>query len=178
MVPNRNYSYYNITWLLRYRKNIKICVDMDIIPFAVIVLMSTHIIWIFLMQVQENRSIFGLNFSFISVFGTLEIWSYVIWYYSMLPISEKLSITLWPRNGYKLVHCLIIFRDISPRWGTVCPLPDKMNTWSFRRNSLPMIISLSVLLVTIVFPVWYSPLQIVQIQQTLVFRMSIWLILW
>ena len=158
MVPNRNYSYYNITWLLRYRKNIKICVDMDIIPFAVIVLMSTHIIWIFLMQVQENRSIFGLNFSFISVFGTLEIWSYVIWYYSMLPISEKLSITLWPRNGYKLVHGLIIFRDISLRWGTVCPLLDNMDTWFFHRSYIPVIISLSMLLMKIMLLFWYSPI--------------------
>ena len=37
----------------------------------------------------------------------------------------------------KFVHRLNILRDISLRWGVVCPLLDKRNTYFFHRSSFP-----------------------------------------
>ena len=75
-------------------------------------------------------------------------------------------------------NSLIILRDISLRCGTVCPLLDNMNTWFFHRSSFPVIISLSMLLVTIILLFWYSPLQRVQIHWRLRFQIRRWLIIW
>ena len=44
--------------------------------------------WILLTQVQEIRSGFGLEFTFMSGFGTMKMWSNGIWAYYLLPINE------------------------------------------------------------------------------------------
>ena len=76
MVPKRSYSYYNITWMGRYRNNTKICVRMELISFDGIVLLSAQVTWLLLTEVQEIRSSFGLEFTFMSDFGTLAMYSY------------------------------------------------------------------------------------------------------
>ena len=54
-----SYSYYNITWMGRYRKNNKIYLRSEIMPFFGIALLITEINWILLMQVKEIISSFG-----------------------------------------------------------------------------------------------------------------------
>ena len=118
MVPKRIYSYYNITWIVRYRNNTNICVRMELIRFVGISLLITEMTWILLNQV-ESRSSFGYEFTFMSSFGTMEICSYVSWTNDLIPIIEYLLLTFWPRNGYKLVHSLTLLGDISlsfTRW--------------------------------------------------------------
>ena len=44
--------------------------------------------WIILTQVKEIISGLGLEFTFMSGFGTMKMWSNGIWAYSMFPINE------------------------------------------------------------------------------------------
>ena len=74
--------------MIRYIKNTKIFVRRDITPFVGITIMSTHMTWILLTQVQEIRSGFGLEFTVISGFGTMAIWRNDIWAYYLLPINK------------------------------------------------------------------------------------------
>ena len=69
-----------------YRNNTKICVRMEIISFDGIVLLIAHVTWLLMTEVQEIRSSFGLEFTFMSDFGTLEMCSYGSWCDSPLPI--------------------------------------------------------------------------------------------
>ena len=41
------------------------------------------------MHVQEIRSYFGSDFTLMSGFGTMEMWSYGIWEYYLIPIIES-----------------------------------------------------------------------------------------
>ena len=52
---------YKINWMIRYRKNTKICVRRDTTPFVGITILSTHMTCILLNQVQEIISGFGLE---------------------------------------------------------------------------------------------------------------------
>ena len=81
-------SYYNITWMIRYRKNTKICVMRDTTLFVGITIMCTHMTWILLTQVQEIRLGFGLEFTFMNGFVTMEMLRNGIWAYSLLPINK------------------------------------------------------------------------------------------
>ena len=77
MVPKKSYQYYNITWMERYIKNNNICVSRELITFVGIALLSTQTNCILLMQLQEIRSSFGLDFTFMSVcvFPSISPWS-------------------------------------------------------------------------------------------------------
>ena len=70
------------------QKNTKICVRRDKTPFVGITIMSTHMSWILLTQVQEIKSGFGLEFTLMSGFGTMEMLSNGIWDYYLLPIKK------------------------------------------------------------------------------------------
>ena len=74
--------------MLRYIKNTKICVRRYTTPFVGIAILSTHMTWILLTQVQEIRSGFGLEFTLMSDSGTMAIRSNGIWDYSLLLINE------------------------------------------------------------------------------------------
>ena len=89
MGTRSSYSYYKITWMIRYIKNTNICVERDTIPFVGISILGTHMTWILLTQVQEIISPYGLEFAFMSGFGTIEMWRYGIWDYYLLPIRES-----------------------------------------------------------------------------------------
>ena len=52
------------------------CINRYTGPFVNITILSTHMTWILLDQVQEIRSSFGLEFTFMSDFGTLAMYSY------------------------------------------------------------------------------------------------------
>ena len=93
MGPRRSYSSYKITWMIRYRKNIKIFVRREITPFVGIIILSTQMTWILLMQVQKIISVFVSEFTLMSNFGTMKMWIYGIWDYSLLTIKEYLSLT-------------------------------------------------------------------------------------
>ena len=67
------------------------CQEGDNTLFGIAILI-THMTWILLKKVQEIISDFGLDFTLMSSFGTIEMWSYGIWYYSMLPINEDWSL--------------------------------------------------------------------------------------
>ena len=67
-----------------------------------------------------------------------------------LPSDEGMEICFF--------HSLTLLRDISLRWVAVCPLLDNMNTWFFHRSSYPVIIYLSMLLITIMLLFLYSPI--------------------
>ena len=151
---------------------------MEIIPFVGISLLITHMTWILLMQVQEIISSFGLEFTFISGFGTLELCIYGSWSNYLITVRKYWSLTFWPSHGYKIVQILTLLTDISLRWGVVCPLPDNITTWFFHRIFLPAIIYLSMILVTIFLSVLYRPLHILQIHRSLIWQMSMWLVLW
>ena len=69
-------------------KNTKIFVRRDTTPFVGITILSTNMTWILLTQVQEIRSGFGLEFTLMSGFGTMVMWSNGIWAYSLLPIKK------------------------------------------------------------------------------------------
>ena len=145
---------------MRPKKNTKICVNMVIIPFF-IALLSTHVTWLLMTHAQEIRSSFGSDFTFMGRFGTLGIYIHGSWAYYLIPISEPWSLTFWPYHWYKLFHILTLLRDISLRWVAVCPLPDNITTLFSYRSYLLVIIYFSMLLVTIMLLVWYSPHQIV-----------------
>ena len=113
-----------------------------------------------------------------SGFGSMEMWSYGIWAYWLLPISEYLSLIFWSRHGDKFVHSSTLLIDISLRWFWVCLLLDKMNTWFFHRSHFLLIISLYMITTTIMLLFWYNPLQRVQINQRMILYMKRWLILW
>ena len=49
---------------------------MELISFDGIVLLSAQVTWLLLTEVQEIRSSFGLEFTFMSDFGTLAMYSY------------------------------------------------------------------------------------------------------
>ena len=70
------------------QKKTKICVSRYTTPFVGITIMSTHITWILLNQMQEIRSGFGLDFTLMSGFGTMEMWRNGIWAYYLLPINQ------------------------------------------------------------------------------------------
>ena len=164
--------------MIRYKNNTNICVRRDIIPFVGINILITQMNWILLMQVHKIRSGFGSEFTLRSVFGTMAMWSYGIWAYFMIPISESWSLKLWSRNGDKLFHSLNLLRDISLIWGMVCTLLDKINTWFSHISSFLVILSLSMLLMTTMLLFLYIPVQGVQIHWRLICRMRRWLILW
>ena len=86
--PKEECPYYKITWRISYIKNTKIFVRRDTTPFVGITILSKHMNWILLTQVQEIRSGFGLEFTLMSGFGTMAMWSDSIWSYSLLPINE------------------------------------------------------------------------------------------
>ena len=69
------------------QKNTEICVRGDTTPFVGITILSTHINWILLTQVQEIISGFGLEFTLISGFGTMVMWSNGIWAYSQITMN-------------------------------------------------------------------------------------------
>ena len=60
-------------------------------------------------------------------------------------------------------HSLILLRYISLSHSAVCLLLDKANTWFLHRSFFPVVIFLSMLLMTIIFLFWYKPLQRVHI---------------
>ena len=55
--------------------------------FSGIAILSTHMTWILLNQVQEIRSGFGLDFTLMIGFDTMEMLSNVIWAYYLIPIN-------------------------------------------------------------------------------------------
>ena len=55
------------------QKNTKICVRRDTTPFVGITILSKHMTWILLTKVQKIRSGFGLEFTLMSDFGTMEM---------------------------------------------------------------------------------------------------------
>ena len=169
MVPKRSYSYLkdNLDDQVQ-NKNTNVCVRREITPFVGINILSTQMTWILLTQVQEIWLDFGSEFTLMSGFGTMEMWSYGIWAYSLLSIIKYLSLTFWSRHGDKFVHRMTLLRDISLRWGAVCPLLYNMNTWFFHRSSFPVIIYFYMLLMKIMLLFWYRPLQRVQIHQRLI----------
>ena len=70
----------------RYINNTNICVRMKLIPFVGVSLLSTHIDWLILAQVEEIISSFGSEFTFMSGFGTLEFFVYGSWSDSLFPV--------------------------------------------------------------------------------------------
>ena len=113
-----------------------------------------------------------------SGFGTMAMWSFGIWAYSLILISKYLSLTLWSSNGDKFVHILTLLIDISLRWGEVCPLLDNVNTRFFYRSYFLVIIFLYMILMKTILLFWYSPIHRVQIHRRLICQMIRWLILW
>ena len=105
----------------RYRNNTNICIRREIIKCVGVALLITQITWLLLMQVQERRSSFGSEFTFIMGFGTR-------WDDYPIPIIKYLSLTLLPRHEYKFVHSLNILRYISLKWVAVCPLLENITT--------------------------------------------------
>ena len=104
---------------------------------------------LFLMKVKEIISSFGLEFTFMIGFGTMEICNCGSWSDSLIPVSEYLSLTFLTMHGYNIDHILTLLRYISLKWGVVFTLLDKITTLFFYRISLPLIIYFSMLLVTI-----------------------------
>ena len=51
-------------------------------------ILSKHMTWILLTQVQESRSGSGLEFILMSSFGNMAMWSYGIWDYFLLAIDK------------------------------------------------------------------------------------------
>ena len=84
----RSFPSYEITWVIRYIKNTKICVSSYTTPFFGITILSTHMTWILLTQMQEIRSGFGLEFTLMNGFGNMAMWINGIWYYSLLTINK------------------------------------------------------------------------------------------
>ena len=113
-----------------------------------------------------------------SGFGNVTMWSYGICAYFIIPIRKYWSLNFWSRHGDKFVYILTILRYISLRWDVVCPLLDNMNTLFFHRSSLTVNISLSMILMKIIFLFWYIPLQRVRIYWRLRCQMRSWLIPW
>ena len=70
------------------QKNTKICVMRDTATFVGITILSTHMTWILLTQVQEIIPGFGLEFTFMSGFGNMTIWINGIWDYSLITINK------------------------------------------------------------------------------------------
>ena len=70
------------------QKKPRIYVRRDTTPFVGIITMITHTTWILLTQVQEIRSGFGLEFTLMSGFETMEMWPNGIWAYYLLPINK------------------------------------------------------------------------------------------
>ena len=70
---------YNLNY--QEHKNINICVRRQITHFLGIVILSTHINCVLLMQAQEIISGFGSEFTLMSGLGTMEMWIYGIWAY-------------------------------------------------------------------------------------------------
>ena len=112
-----------------------------------------------------------------SVFVNMEMCSYGILAYSLLPIIEYLPITLLSSHEDKFFHIRTLLRDISLSWGVICTLLDKINTWFFYISSFPVIIYFSMLLMTIMF-LKYRSLQRVHIHQKMILYMRMWLIIW
>ena len=71
--------------MIKYRKITKICVRREITPFVGITILSTHMTFILLTQVQEIIPGFGLKFTLVNVFGDMAIWSHGNWAYLMIP---------------------------------------------------------------------------------------------
>ena len=63
-----------------------------------------------------------------SVFVNMEMCSYGILAYPLLPIIEYLSITLLSSHGDKFFHIITLLKDISLSWGAICTLLDKIST--------------------------------------------------
>ena len=78
MGPIRSYPSNKINWMIRYRKNTNIFIRREITPFVGISILITYMTWILLTKVQEIRSGFGSEFTLMSSFGTMAIWSYGI----------------------------------------------------------------------------------------------------
>ena len=74
--------------MIRYINNTNIYVRRNKTPFVGITIPSKYMTWILLTQVQEIGSFFGLEFTLMSGFGTMEMWSNGIWAYSLLPINK------------------------------------------------------------------------------------------
>ena len=150
MVPRSIYSYYNITWMGKYRKNSKICAIRCLMHFVGLYHLSTNTSFILLVQVQESRSSVGLEYTLMSGFGNLEIWSYGSWDNSLFPIYYSWSSTFLSRHGGIFFHGLTLYWDISLRWGVLCPPLEMMHTWFVYRRYPIMIIYLPMILVTII----------------------------
>ena len=100
-----------------------------------------------------------------------------VWEFEKFPADVN-QIFITRIHGNKFVHIMTILRDISLRWVTVCTLPDNITTWLVYRSSIPLIVSFSVLMVTIILFVWCNLIQRLQIRQRLRYKMRMWLILW
>ena len=96
-----------------------------------------------------------------------------LWYLSLFPDYQKqIFITkLLIKERRQIFHRLNLLRDISLRWGVVCPLLDKKNTWFSHISYYLVIIYLSMFLITIMLLFCYIPLQRVQIHHSLILQM-------
>ena len=74
--------------MFSYRKNTKTHVSRGLITFVGITLLITQMNRILLTQVQEIISSFGLEYTLMSDFRTLEMWMYGIRAYCLLPIIK------------------------------------------------------------------------------------------
>ena len=101
------------------------------------------------------------------------------WYLGPFPDSnERILINcLLTKEWIQVFYRLTLLGDISLRWGAVCPLLDNMETRFFHRSSIPLIIYLSMLLMTIMLLFWCSPLQRVHIHRRLRWHTRRWFIL-
>ena len=117
--------------MIRYRNNTKIYTRREITPFVNIYILITHMTWFLLTQVQEIKYVFGLEFTLTSRFKTMEMWSYHIWIYSLLPTRKCLSLNFLSRHWYNFFHSLTLLIYISLWLGILCPLLDNMNTLFF-----------------------------------------------
>ena len=78
----------------------------------------------------------------------------------------------------KFIKIITFSRYISLRWDVVFPPPYNITTLFVHRSTLLVIILLYMILNTIMLLVCYTPIQIFQINQRLIFQMMMWFILW
>ena len=161
--------------MVKYINNTNVCVRRKLTPFVDINLLSTQTNWNLLTQVQVSTSSFGFEYTLMSDFGTLVVWSYGSWSNSRISISDYWSITFWERHEF--FHILNLLRYISLKWCVVCPLLDNMSNWFVNIRSLLLIIIFSMILKITRLLDWYIPFHRVQIKRRLRYQIMMWLIL-
>ena len=74
--------------MIKCTNNTNMCVRREITPSDNITLQITQTDWIFLTQAKEIISSFDLEYTLMSGFGNMEMWSYGSWADSLIPVSE------------------------------------------------------------------------------------------